>query len=82
MLQGGSAEVREAAAAGLGELVEVTGTDSLKPFVIQITGPLIRIIGDKFAWQVGLHAAVKPLLINGLTVDTPVKTLKPQNLSI
>jgi hypothetical protein len=52
VLQGGSAEAREAAAGGLGDLVEMTSTDTLKPFVIQITGPLIRIIGDKFAWQV------------------------------
>jgi hypothetical protein len=36
------------ASEGLGELVEVTGEDVLKPFVVQITGPLIRIIGDRF----------------------------------
>ena len=32
--------------------MEVTGADALKPFVIQITGPLIRVVGDKFPWQV------------------------------
>jgi hypothetical protein len=51
-LKGASAELRELSAEGLGELVEVTGEDSLKPYVVQITGPLIRIIGDKFPWQV------------------------------
>ncbi|KAH9728161.1 protein ILITYHIA [Citrus sinensis] len=40
------------AALGLGELIEVTSEQSLKEFVIPITGPLIRIIGDRFPWQV------------------------------
>lgn len=48
----GSAELREQAALGLGELVEVTSEQALKEFVIPITGPLIRIIGDRFPWQV------------------------------
>ena len=38
VLQGTSAELRELAAEGLGELVEVTSTESLSPFVVQITG--------------------------------------------
>lgn len=52
VLQGSSAELRELAAEGLGELVESTDEATLKPFVVQITGPLIRIIGDRFSWQV------------------------------
>lgn len=52
MLQGSSAELRELAAEGLGELVDCTDEATLKPFVVQITGPLIRIIGDRFSWQV------------------------------
>ncbi|KAL6545243.1 eIF-2-alpha kinase activator GCN1 [Orobanche gracilis] len=48
----GSAELREQAALGLGELIEVTSEKSLREFVIPITGPLIRIIGDRFPWQV------------------------------
>ncbi|XP_056168131.1 protein ILITYHIA isoform X1 [Syzygium oleosum] len=51
-LMSGSAELREQAALGLGELIEVTSEKALKEFVIQITGPLIRIIGDRFPWQV------------------------------
>jgi hypothetical protein len=53
-LQGSSTEAREAAAEGLGEMVAVTSQDSLRPFVVQITGPLIRIIGDRFPSQVGV----------------------------
>ncbi|CAA7390601.1 unnamed protein product [Spirodela intermedia] len=48
----GSAETREQAAQGLGELIDVTGEQTLKQFVVPITGPLIRIIGDRFPWQV------------------------------
>ncbi|XP_078427732.1 putative protein kinase regulator ILITHYIA [Wolffia australiana] len=48
----GSAETRELAAQGLGELVDVTGEKTLREFVVPITGPLIRTIGDRFPWQV------------------------------
>ena len=36
--QAASAELREAAAEGLGELVDITSEETLKPFVVQITG--------------------------------------------
>ncbi|ORX96881.1 ARM repeat-containing protein [Basidiobolus meristosporus CBS 931.73] len=48
----GSPETREQAALGIGDLVQWTSSDALKPFVTQITGPLIRIIGDRFPPQV------------------------------
>ncbi|KAG6738529.1 hypothetical protein POTOM_058149 [Populus tomentosa] len=51
-LTSGFAELREQAALGLGELIEVTSEKALKDFVIPITGPLIRIIGGRFPWQV------------------------------
>lgn len=51
-LMSGSAELREQAAEGLGELIDVTSVESLKPFVVPVTGPLIRIVGDRFPWQV------------------------------
>ncbi|KAH9605749.1 hypothetical protein KSS87_010195 [Heliosperma pusillum] len=58
----GSAELREQAALGLGELIEVTSEQALKEFVIPITGPLIRIIGDRFPWQ------VKSAILSTLTI--------------
>ena len=73
VLQGSSAELRELAAEGLGELIEVTGEDSLKPFVVQITGPLIRIIGDRFPWQT--KAAI--LKTMGCLVDRAGPGLRP-----
>lgn len=51
VLQSTNGEIREIAARGLGELIECSGWEALKPCVIQIAGPLIRIIGDKFPWQ-------------------------------
>ncbi|XP_019175078.1 PREDICTED: eIF-2-alpha kinase activator GCN1-like isoform X2 [Ipomoea nil] len=48
----GSAELREKAALCRGGLIEVTSEQALKEFFIPITGPLIRIIGDRFPWQV------------------------------
>ncbi|KAL1515351.1 hypothetical protein AB1Y20_001981 [Prymnesium parvum] len=51
-LMTGSPELREQAAAALGELVDLTPLTTLKPYVIQITGPLIRIVGDRFPWGV------------------------------
>ena len=57
-MQGSSPEVRESAAEGLGELVAATSEEGLRPFVVQITGPLIRIIGDRFPSQVRLGAGV------------------------
>jgi len=48
-LMTGTPDLREAAAEALGEAIELTSAEALKPFVIQITGPLIRIVGDRFA---------------------------------
>jgi hypothetical protein len=48
-LIGGSAEVREISAQLLGDVVTRTSEIALKPFITQITGPLIRVISDRFA---------------------------------
>lgn len=44
----GATDVREQAALALGDLIERTTADALKPFVTQMTGPLIRIVGDRY----------------------------------
>lgn len=48
----GSPEVKESAALGLGEAIRRTSADALKPSVVNITGPLIRILGDRFSFNV------------------------------
>lgn len=72
-LQGSSPEVREAAAEGLGELVVLTSEEGLRPFVVAITGPLIRIIGDRFPPET--KAAILATL--GLLIRRAGPGLKP-----
>jgi len=48
----GAPELKESAAQGLGEVIRVTSVDALKPSVVHITGPLIRILGDRFSHNV------------------------------
>ena len=44
----GNANIREASAAGLGELVALTSSKFLAgPLIIKMTGPLLRIVGDR-----------------------------------
>jgi len=48
----GSAELREVAADGLAELLEASSPLALKPHVVAIAGPLIRVVGDRFPAEV------------------------------
>ncbi|KAM0793613.1 hypothetical protein ACM66B_001046 [Microbotryomycetes sp. NB124-2] len=64
LLQGllaGTGEQREQAAYGLGDLVERTDPTAFKPYTIQVVGPLIRVIGDRFP------APVKSAILSTLT---------------
>jgi len=72
-LMTGTAEQREVAALALGEAVGLTPPDSLKPFVIQITGPLIRIVGDRF--PAGVKVAILTAL--RLLILKSAASLKP-----
>ena len=47
-LLGGGTDLREAAAQGLGEVIRRTSAAALRPSVVNITGPLIRVLGDRF----------------------------------
>lgn len=48
----GTPELKESAAIGLGEVIKRTSADALKTSVVHITGPLIRILGDRFSHNV------------------------------
>ena len=48
----GPPELKENASIGLGEVINRTSAEALKPSVVNITGPLIRILGDRFSFNV------------------------------
>ena len=48
----GNPDIRTSSAYALGDLVDRTRLESLKPFTTQITGPLIRVVGDRFTSNV------------------------------
>jgi len=50
----GPPDLKELAANGLGEVIKLTSAEALKPSVVNITGPLIRILGDRFSWNVNV----------------------------
>lgn len=52
----GLPEEKENAAIGLGEVISLTSAAALQPSVVHITGPLIRILGDRF--NAGVKASV------------------------
>lgn len=58
----GTPEQKEEAAKALGGLIKLTSAEALRPSVVNITGPLIRILGDRFAWT------VKSALLETLTL--------------
>lgn len=58
----GSPDQKEEAARALGAVIKLTSAEALRPSVVNITGPLIRILGDRFAWT------VKTALLETLTL--------------
>lgn len=48
----GNSEQKEEATKALGLVIKLTSAQALQPSVIGITGPLIRILGDRFSWSV------------------------------
>ncbi|XP_059218129.1 stalled ribosome sensor GCN1 isoform X2 [Stomoxys calcitrans] len=73
----GLPEEKENAAQGLGEIIVLTSAQSLQPSVVHITGPLIRILGDRF--NAGVKAAVlETLAILLHKVGVMLKQFLPQ----
>ena len=69
----GTPVMREHAAAGIGELICLTSPDALKPFIIKLTGPLIRIMHDRFPR--GVKIAILDTLIS--LIDMGGARLRP-----
>ncbi|WVF72242.1 hypothetical protein IAT40_007054 [Kwoniella sp. CBS 6097] len=74
----GTQEQREQAALGIGELVQRTCEAAIKPYIIQLTGPLIRVISGQ-----AIAPQIKSAILLTLTVlleEVPqlVKPFHPQ----
>ncbi|KAL1837900.1 hypothetical protein VTJ49DRAFT_3267 [Mycothermus thermophilus] len=71
-LMNGSSEQRVQAALAISDLVDRTSESSLKPFVTQITGPLIRVVSER---STEVRSAIL-LTLNNLLEKMPT-ALKP-----
>ncbi|KAK5117180.1 hypothetical protein LTR85_008948 [Meristemomyces frigidus] len=75
-LMNGSAEQRTQAALAISDLIDRTSADGLRPFVTQITGPLIRVVSER---STELKAAILLTLNNLLEkIPTFLKPFLPQ----
>jgi hypothetical protein len=71
-LMNGSADQRTQAALAMSDLIDRTSAEALKPFVTQITGPLIRVVSER---STELKSAIL-LTLNNLLEKIPL-FLKP-----
>jgi len=75
----GSNEQREQAAYAIGDLVERTEEAAFKPYVVQFTGPLIRVATQATAYPPGVKVAILKSLIAMLErIPTQLKPFFPQ----
>ncbi|KAF2101997.1 translational activator [Rhizodiscina lignyota] len=75
-LMNGTAEQRTQAALAISEIIDRTNGESLRPFVTQITGPLIRVVSER---SVEVKAAILFTLNNLLEkIPTYLKPFLPQ----
>ena len=73
----GNPEVREAAAKGLVILIESTPNERLKPNAIKVTGPLIRVLGERYPANIRV-ALLKSLQVLLERLDSALKPFLPQ----
>ncbi|KAH0563456.1 hypothetical protein GP486_001974 [Trichoglossum hirsutum] len=75
-LMNGTAEQRTQSALAISDIIDRTNGDSLRPFVTQITGPLIRVVSER---SVDVKAAILLTLNNLLEkIPTFLKPFLPQ----
>ena len=73
----GTPNSRELAAKGLVVLIDKTPVDRLKPNAIKITGPLIRVLGDRYPSSVRIPL-LKCLQILLVRLEAALKPFLPQ----
>ena len=75
-LMNGTAEQRTQAALGISDIIDRTNGEALRPFVTQITGPLIRVVSER---SVEVKSAILFTLNNLLEkIPTYLKPFLPQ----
>ena len=75
-LMNGTAEQRVQSALAISDIIDRTGAESLKPFVTQITGPLIRVVSER---SIDVKSAIMLTLNNLLEkIPTFLKPFLPQ----
>ncbi|KAH9485783.1 eIF-2-alpha kinase activator gcn1 [Psilocybe cubensis] len=75
----GSNEQREQAAYAIGDLVERTEENAMKPFVVPFTGPLIRVATQAMGYPPGVKIAILSALTSMLErIPAFVKPFFPQ----
>ena len=75
-LMNGSADQRTNAALAISDIIDRASADSLKPFVTQITGPLIRVVSER---STDVKSAIMLTLNNLLEkIPTLLKPFLPQ----
>ncbi|KAF9012742.1 armadillo-type protein [Cyathus striatus] len=75
----GSNEQREQAAYAIGDLVERTEESAIKPYVVQLTGPLIRVATQATTYPPSVKTAILSALISMLeSIPAFVKPFFPQ----
>ena len=75
----GSNEQREQAAYAIGDLVERTNENAMKPFVVPFTGPLIRVATQAMNYPPGVKIAILTALTTMLErIPAFVKPFFPQ----
>ncbi|KAM4051160.1 stalled ribosome sensor GCN1 isoform 1-T1 [Anomaloglossus baeobatrachus] len=73
----GNPDQKEEATKALGLVIKLTSAQALQPSVIGITGPLIRILGDRFNWSVKV-ALLETLSLLLAKVGIALKPFLPQ----
>lgn len=73
----GEPEVKEQSALAIGDLISAATQQSIKPFVVQLSGIIIRIVGDKYP-QVVKSAVLKDLKLILEKCSLMVKPFVPQ----
>jgi HEAT repeat protein len=76
-LLNGAPDIKEQSASTLCECIKLSDGDSLKSCVMAITGPLIRVLGERYSWMVK-SVVLDAIYFLQLKVDITLRPFLPQ----